>query len=119
MGKHRSKLNILANILSVVSNNNGAKKTQIMYQAYLSYKLLIRYLDSVIEAGLVKCTEKNYYTLTNKGKIFLDQFIEYKKSRQNLTDQLSHVEAQRSMLEDMCTDINVTIKKMSTPKKVN
>ena len=53
MGKHRSRLKILAKILSVVNDNEGAKKTQIMYQAYLSYKLLTQYLNDVIDAGLV------------------------------------------------------------------
>ena len=44
MGKHRSRLEILANILDVVNGNDGsAKRTQIMYQANLSFQVLQKY----------------------------------------------------------------------------
>jgi predicted transcriptional regulator len=102
MGRHRSRLKILASILSVVSDNNGAKKTQIMYQAYLSYKLLVRYLNDVIDAGLVVCKEDNYYSLTVKGEQFLAKFGEYSKSRENVSEQVNHVEDQKLLLEEMC-----------------
>jgi len=107
MGKHRSRLKILANILSVVSANNGAKKTQIMYQAYLSYKLLVQYLHDVIEAGLVKCGNENCYVLTPKGEKFLAKFGEYDKSRETVEKHLGHIEDQRSMLEEMCPNTEV------------
>ena len=108
MGKHRTRLKILANILSVISNNNGAKKTQIMYQAYLSYKLLIRYLHDVTKAGLVKWGDENCYKLTQKGEDFLAKFVEYTNSRNNVDEQLNHIEDQRSILEEMCHNINST-----------
>lgn len=107
MGKHRSRLKILANILSVVSENNGAKKTQIMYQAYLSYKLLVQYLKDVTEAGLVKCGKENYYVLTQKGEKFLTRFNEYSKSRKTVEKRLGRIEDQRSMLEEMCPNTEV------------
>ena len=102
MGRHRSRLKILASVLSVVSNNNGVKKTQIMYQAYLSYKLLVRYLNDVIDAGLVVCEEDNCYRLTMKGEQFLFKFGEYSRSREDVSEQVNHVEDQRLMLEEMC-----------------
>ena len=67
MGRHRSRLKILEDILSVINGNTGVKKTQIMYKAYLSYKLLIRYLNDVMDAGLVTCDD-NSYMLTDKGE---------------------------------------------------
>ena len=108
MGKHRTRLKILANILSVISNNNGAKKTQIMYQAYLSYKLLIQYLHDVTKAGLVMWGDENCYELTAKGEDFLAKFVEYTKSRNNVDEQLNHIEDQRSLLEEMCYRNNST-----------
>jgi predicted transcriptional regulator len=102
MGKHRSRLTILANILSVVNDNNGAKKTQIMYQAYLSYKLLVQYLKDITDAGLVVCEDENCYKLTQKGERFLAKFIEYDKFRENVDKQLNHIENQRLMLDEMC-----------------
>jgi predicted transcriptional regulator len=101
MGKHRSRLKILAKILSVVSNNNGARKTQIMYQAYLSYKLLIQYLNDTVEAGLLKCENGNYL-LTERGKNFLAQYYEYSESCDNLKEKLDCIEDQKSSLEEMC-----------------
>lgn len=114
MGKHRSRLKILANILSVVSDNNGAKRTQIMYQAYLSYKLLVQYLNDITEAGLVRCENGNCYMLTQKGKNFLAKFGEYSKSCETVEKKLDQVEYQKSTLEEMCpnteaSDVNPTI----------
>ena len=107
MGKHRTRLKILANILSVVSANNCAKKTRIMYQAYLSYKLLVQYLKDATEAGLVKCGNEKHYVLTPKGEKFLAKFGEYDKSRENINEKLSLIEDQKLMLEEMCPNTEV------------
>ena len=61
MGQYRKRLEIIADILSVV--RGGAKKTRIMYQANLSYRLLALYLEFVKEAGLV-LTPVSYTHLT-------------------------------------------------------
>jgi len=108
MGKHRSRLKILANILAVVNRDKGAKKTQIMYQAYLSYRLLVQYLKDVTEAGLVICGNENCYILTPKGEQFLAKFGEYDKSRETVNEKLNHVEDQKVMLEEMCPNTEVT-----------
>ena len=120
MGKHRSRLKILASILSVVSDNKGAKKTQIMYQSYLSYKLLIQYLHDVTKAGLVKYGDENCYKLTPKGEDFLAKFVEYTKSRNSVDEQLNHIEDQRSILEEMSYKVNTTdSEKYTKEKKIN
>jgi predicted transcriptional regulator len=51
LGIYRNRLDIIADILRVVSGN--AKKTQIMYGSNLSYKVLQRYLAVVMKASLV------------------------------------------------------------------
>jgi predicted transcriptional regulator len=107
MGKHRSRLKILASILSVVSDNNCAKKTQIMYQAYLSYKLLVRYLNDVMDAGLVICEKDNCYRLTSKGEKFLAKFGDYSKSRKDVNKKVNHIKDQKLMLEEMCPNSEV------------
>jgi predicted transcriptional regulator len=48
---YRSKLDIIADILVVARND--AKRTQIMYQANLSYKVLVKYLDEVVDSSLI------------------------------------------------------------------
>ena len=106
MGKHRSRLAILAKVLSVVNAEKGAKKTRIMYQAYLSYKLLTRYLNEISFAGLVTCNNDNFYILTDKGKKFLAKFGQYRQSRQIFETKMNHLEDQRLILEKMCPCIN-------------
>ncbi len=104
MGRHRTKLAILANILSVIDSDNVVKKTRIMYKAYLSYNLLIRYLNAVIGADLVVCDGDNCYRLTSKGRKFLERYNEYKKSREVVEEKINHVEDQKLMLEKMCKE---------------
>ena len=103
MGKHRSRLEILANILDVVNGNDGsAKRTQIMYQAYLSYSLLVQYLNDASAAGLVACDDGSCYRLTSKGEYFLAKFVEYDKSCEEIEEMLGFADSQRVLLEKMC-----------------
>jgi len=102
MSKYRDRLQIIASILAIASRR--AKKTQIMYQANLSYKLLCRYLDEVLDAGLV-CFEKgDCYVLTIKGEEFLNRHEEYSKRRKSLEKHLSNINGEKIALEDMCSN---------------
>ena len=102
MGKHRTRLKILANILSVISENHGVKKTQIMYRAYLSYSLLVQYLTDLTEARLIVCEYNKCYKLTENGINFLKEFHKYDKSREIVNDQLKNITDQRTVLHEMC-----------------
>lgn len=101
MGKYRDRLQIVADILAIT--NRGAKKTRIMYQANLSYKLLCKYLDDVIATGLVSCENGDWYVLTPKGKNFLNRYEEYSKHCQSLEERLNHINDERNILEGMCS----------------
>lgn len=98
MARYRSRLEIIADILSVVSG--GAKKTKIMYQANLSYKLLTRYLKDVIDMGLVKTKSGNTYELTEKGSDFLREFKGYYERRVEVEEHLNDVQDEKVMLEN-------------------
>jgi len=77
MKKRRSKLRILADILKVVESENGARITQILYGANLSYERLTKYLKELKEKGLLVEREENgvtRYYLTQKGMEFLREF---------------------------------------------
>ncbi len=100
MGKYRHKLEIVADILYVVKKG-GQKKTHVMYKANLSYKLLNRYLNEVLDAGLVKVENEDCYLLTEKGQSFLDCFDEYSKRRQQLEQQLGDLNNALILLESM------------------
>ena len=97
MAKYRSRLEIIADVLSVVSG--GARKTQVMYQANLSYKLLIQYLKNVIDMGLVKMKDESTYGLTEKGSNFLREFKGYYERRVEIEAKLNGVQNEKVRLE--------------------
>jgi len=100
MNKYRDRLQIIASILLIASRR--AKKTQIMYQANLSYRLLCRYLVEVLDAGLVSCENQECYVLTAKGKEFLGRHEEYSKRCKSLNEHVTRVNREKAALESMC-----------------
>jgi len=102
MGSYRDRLQIVADILFIV--NGRAKKTRIMYQANLSYRLLCRYLDEVVDAGLVKPEDDDCYVLTAKGREFLSRHEEYAKRCQGLEEHLNSVNDEKNALVRMCSN---------------
>lgn len=100
MGNYRGRLDIIADILNVASGN--AKKTQIMYQANLSYKVLQRYLAETIEAQLINFeNEHNSYTLTAKGKDFLEAYERYSKTNKHVEKRINDVATKKKVLESL------------------
>jgi predicted transcriptional regulator len=101
LGSYRGKLEIIADILNVASQE--AKKTQIMYQANLSYKVLQKYLFEIIEASLISFeNEKKCFVLTSKGWEFLEKYREYSKRNKHIKAQLSEVTTKKRVLEELC-----------------
>lgn len=102
MGNYRSTLAIIADILQVVSQN--ARKTQIMYQANLSYKVLIRYLRKVSEASLIDFDrETQYYVLTDKGREFLEAYKDFDRTNRSLEKYLNDASSMKKSLEKLCS----------------
>ena len=66
----RSSFEIIAEILDTAKN--GAKKTRIMYSCGLGYKFVHKYLDLLLETGLLK--PGNSFHTTDKGMGFLRNF---------------------------------------------
>jgi len=102
LGGYRSKLEILADMLRVVARAR-AKKTQIMYQANLSYGLLTKYLAQATEAYLIQFENKERrYALTSKGERFLQAYAKYTKSSRYIEKQLNNVNSKKQVLESLC-----------------
>jgi predicted transcriptional regulator len=117
MGKYRDRLQIIADILSVV--RGGAKKTHVMYQANLSFTLLKRYLTEVLEAGLVSCDDEEFYRLTGRGLKFLDRFDEYSMRCERVEEELHHVNNDKTVLENLVGgDSNKHVDERVRDKKV-
>jgi predicted transcriptional regulator len=98
---YRDRLDIIADILNVASKE--AKKTQIMYQANLSYKVLQRYLNEIVTASLIRFEdEKQCYMLTEKGHEYLDAYKEYSRFSKTMEKRLNDFSTKRKVLENLC-----------------
>lgn len=106
MGNYRNRLDVIADMLHVV--RQGAKKTQIMYQANLSYELLIKYLAEIMKAYLVRFERREgCYMLTNKGKKFLKKYKEYSRRNRHVEKTISNIRVERQILEELCSNRQV------------
>jgi predicted transcriptional regulator len=100
LGSYRSKLEIIADILNVASRN--PKKTQIMYQANLSFRVLQRYLAELREASLICFKEDSQcYNITPRGLEFLDAYKVYSKSNKHVEKALNDVTLKKANLEKL------------------
>jgi predicted transcriptional regulator len=79
-GHHRSRIEIVANILEIAKN--GAGKTRIMYLGNLSFDLLEKYLDMLSTCGLLQQQNDpdRTYVVTEKGQRFLEDYYELEKN---------------------------------------
>nr|QNO49628.1 hypothetical protein AIHMFPNM_00031 [Methanosarcinales archaeon ANME-2c ERB4] len=68
--KRRTKFDIVIAILEVVSS--GTNKTKIVYSANLNFSLATKYLDFLLEKGLVR-TDGSRYEITGEGTTFLEK----------------------------------------------
>jgi predicted transcriptional regulator len=100
LGSYRRRLDIIADMLLVASR--GAKKTQIMYQANLSYKLLTKYLDVIRRAYLISFERRRRcYVLTSKGWEFLERYKDYSRRNKHVEKGLNDVSVKRKALEEL------------------
>ncbi len=103
MGKNRDRLSIVASILDAA--NSGASKTRIMFRANLSFKLLEKYMDSVVSASLVR-VEGSTYFVTELGKEFLRRFKNYHERYVEAEKFLENLSSERESLARLCDNNN-------------
>ena len=104
MGSYRSRLEIIADILQAASRT--AKKTHILFQTNLSYKVLQKYLAEVIRASLIHFEDKKKcYAITDKGNRFLDIYQEYLRNNKRVKAKLREALTKKKYLEELCSSI--------------
>ena len=114
--KNRGRLEIIRDMLSAASEKT--RKTRIMYQANLSYRLLEKYLKSLLESGLVKCVDDSFYLITWKGKEFLQSYDDYLERCRRLGEEIRGVRKDILLLENMCFNDESNSKQMAKEKEV-
>ncbi len=78
---YRSKAKIYADILESVVSQGAAKPTKIMVDANLSHDRLVKYLNILLEKGLLEKVggSEALYKITEKGIIYLSEFKGFRK----------------------------------------
>lgn len=83
MSKKRSKLDIISDMLTSISDKGGEiKPTHLMYKSNLAHNQMKSYLEELLEKEMIKkVTRKNYdyIIITDKGFSFLHKLREMKE----------------------------------------
>lgn len=109
--KHRTKEEIVANILKAAQNS--ATKTRIMRRSYMNYNLLQKYLYYAASSGLLVYDHRsNEYLITSKGMQYLDHFEQYVETKDHLVLKKRLIS---SMLEN---DIEPTILTLNSEQMI-
>jgi len=78
--KQRSRWDILFDILKVISEEEGVKKTRIMQKANLDWRSFKRYFDFLMDHGFLRAGDESgkrkSYKLTKKGQNLLVELQE-------------------------------------------
>ena len=114
--KNRDSLEIVRDVLSVASEKT--RKTRIMYQANLSYRIMEKYLSSLLENGLVERVDDSYYVVTWRGKEFLQMYTDYLKRCRRIGEEIGGAHKDRLSLENICFNNEFSSKRIASKKEV-
>ncbi|UCH70542.1 MAG: hypothetical protein JSV29_00735 [Candidatus Bathyarchaeota archaeon] len=114
--KNRNSLEIVRDMLSAASEK--AKKTRIMYRANLSYRLMEKYLNTILESGLVECDDDSCYMVTWRGKEFLQMYEDYLERCRRIGKDIKGAREDRLQLENICFNNENNAKRMINDKRV-
>jgi len=92
--RYRKSEEIVACILNAARDKS--KKTRIMYESNLNYAGLDKYLQKLLDCGLLVYIEEEYsYVVTEAGKKFLDEYAELKDLENRLPEYTDLFESRR------------------------
>lgn len=81
MNKKRTRLEVIKDILSILSSGKEVKITHLIYKGNLSNNSIKPYIKELLQNDLMKETkekEKKLYAITDKGREFLAEFNKIK-----------------------------------------
>lgn len=109
--KNRSSLEIVRDMLFVATER--CRKTRILYDAHLNYRLLEKYLKILLENGLLKCIDGSCYLITKKGKEFLQDYDEYIERCKKIGEEIEGARKEKLALKNLCFNNK---QRIGTPK---
>jgi predicted transcriptional regulator len=95
--QYRSRIQIAADILQIAKA--GSRKTKIMYLGNLSFDLLQKYLEMLVNYNLLEVhggADKSYIA-TEKGKQFLEEYYELQKYSEIVDSKKRALEASMAL----------------------
>ncbi len=98
--KNRRRLDIVRDMLSVALVK--VRKTKIMYQASLNYRQVEKYLQSLLDSGLVEYDGNFSYLITLRGREFLQMYSDYLERIRQIDEDIDVVRKDKLLLENMC-----------------
>jgi predicted transcriptional regulator len=95
--QYRSRIQIAADILQIAKA--GSRKTKIMYLGNLSFDLLQKYLDMLVNYELLEIHDgpEKSYIATQKGKQFLEDYYELQKYSEMVNSKKRALEASMAL----------------------
>jgi predicted transcriptional regulator len=95
--QYRSRIQIAADILEIAKN--GSRKTRIMYLGNLSFDLLQKYLNLLVNYELLEIIGRSdrSYVATSKGKQFLEDYRELQRYSQMVDSKKRALEASMAL----------------------
>jgi predicted transcriptional regulator len=73
--KHRSKIEIIADILENIRNDGNMSTSKIIYKTFISYNQAKEYIPLLLQTELIKHGNNEHtFMITNKGLHFLNTY---------------------------------------------
>ena len=100
MNKNRCRLDIAREVLSIACVR--ARKTRIMYGANLSFRQVQKYLNTLLNNGLLEHDDDSGYLITEAGRKFLSLYEDYLEQSKGLRYEVEKNTKDKLQLENMC-----------------
>lgn len=114
--RNRNRLEIARDVLLAVAAR--VRKTRVMYQANLSYPLLEKYLNNLLQSGLVERESNSCYLITARGKEFLQMYAEFLELHRRIREEISGADRDRLLLERMAFNNTPSPKKFQVNARI-
>jgi predicted transcriptional regulator len=113
--KNRSSLEIVRDMLSVATERS--RKTRILYDAHLNYRLLEKYLKILLKNGLMTTVDDSCYLVTCKGKNFLQNYEDYLERCSRIGEEINDARKEKLALKNMCFNNESNLKQNAKEKE--